>query len=59
MGLIREPDGVDFVIEPHVVTEDDHLNMLAFIAAYRERKAEELQQVSLRKPLFKRVAAML
>jgi len=57
--MIREPKGVDFVVEPHVVTENDHLNMLAFIAAYKERKAEELRQVNIRKPLFKHVAAML
>ena len=33
MGLIREPKDVDFVIEPHEVTEEDHLAVLAFIAA--------------------------
>ena len=36
MGLIREPAGVDFVIEPHIVTEEDHLSMLAFIAACKD-----------------------
>ena len=37
MGLIREPEGVDFVIEPHNVTEEDHLAMLAFIAVCKDR----------------------
>ena len=41
MGLIREPEGVDFVIEPHTVTEEEHLSMLAFIAACQDRKAEQ------------------
>ena len=41
MGLIREPKGVDFVIEPHNVTEEDHLAMLAFIAACKDHNAEQ------------------
>jgi hypothetical protein len=40
MGIIREPEGIDFVIEPHEVTEEEYLAMLALIAAHKERKKE-------------------
>ena len=52
MGLIREPEGVDFVIEPHIVTEEDHLAMLAFIAACNDRKAEQKCKVNKIKGTF-------
>ena len=45
MGLIREPEGIDFLIEPHEVTEKDHLAMLAFIAACKERKVEQNREI--------------
>jgi hypothetical protein len=38
MGIIREPEGVDFVVEPRVVTHEEHLDTLAFIAACKDRK---------------------
>jgi len=57
MGLIREPEGVDFVIEPHMVTEEDHLVMLAFIAACKDRKAEQQRKINKIKRSFKHVAA--
>ena len=59
MGLIREPKGVDFVIEPHTVTEEDHLTMLAFIAACKERKTEQKRKINKIKRSFKHVAAVL
>jgi hypothetical protein len=37
---LREPKEIDFVIEPHKVTEKDHLAMLAFIAACKDSKAD-------------------
>ena len=46
MELIREPKGVDFIIEPHEVTEKDHLTMLAFIAAYKDRKSEQERKIN-------------
>ena len=46
MGLIREPEGVDFVIEPHIVTEEEHLAMLAFIAVCKDRKAEQQRKIN-------------
>ena len=58
MGLIREPKEVEFVIEPHEVSEDDHLAMLAFIAACKDRKAEQNRIVNKMKRAFKPVAAL-
>jgi hypothetical protein len=34
MGYIKEPKGVDFVVEPHVVTEEDRRIMTQIIANY-------------------------
>ena len=59
MGLIKEPKGVDFVIEPHEVTEEDHLAMLAFISACRESKAEQKRKIKKIKQSFKKVVAAL
>jgi hypothetical protein len=58
MGLIREPKDVDFVIEPHNVTEEDHLAMLAFIAACNDRKVEQNRKINKIKRSFKQVAAL-
>jgi hypothetical protein len=35
MGYIREPKGVDFVVEPHVVTDEDRKIMSKIIADYK------------------------
>jgi len=35
MGYIREPKGVDFVVEPHVVTDEDRRIMSKIIADYK------------------------
>jgi len=59
MGMIREPEGVDFVVEPHIVTEEDHLAMLAFIAAYKDRKDEQKRKITEVKQSFKQVVAVL
>ena len=59
MGLIREPEGVDFIIEPHEVTEEDHLRTLAFIAACKDREAEQERKVNKIKQSFKQVAVAL
>ena len=59
MGLIREPKGIDFVIEPHEVTEKDHLAMLAFIAACKDSKAEQNRKVDKMKLSFKKSVAVL
>ena len=57
MGLIREPEGIDFIIEPHEVTEEEHLQALAYIAACKERKAEQNRKINKIKQSFKQVAA--
>jgi len=36
MGYIKEPKGVDFVVEPHVVTEEDQKIMSKIIADYKD-----------------------
>jgi hypothetical protein len=35
MGYIKEPKGVDFVVEPHVVTEEDKRIISEAIAHYK------------------------
>jgi hypothetical protein len=35
MGYIKEPKGVDFVVEPHVVTDEDRRIMTEIITAYK------------------------
>ena len=35
MGYIKEPKGVDFVVEPHVVTEEDRRVISEAIAHYK------------------------
>ena len=59
MGIIREPKDVDFVIEPHNVTEEEHLLMLAFIAAYKDRKDEQKRKINKIKQSFKQVVETL
>jgi len=59
MGLIREPKGVDFVVEPHIVTEEDHLTMLAFIAACKDRKDEQKRKINEIKQSFRQAVAVL
>ena len=55
MGLIRESKNVDFVVEPHEVTEDDHLAMLAFIEACKNRKMEQQRKVAQIQRSFKQL----
>ena len=35
MGYVKEPKGVDFVVEPHVVTDEDLRIMSKIIAEYK------------------------
>jgi hypothetical protein len=58
MGFIREPEGVDFVIEPHEVTEEDRIAVLAFIAACKEREKKQQEQVNKRKRLYEPLVAV-
>jgi hypothetical protein len=35
MGYIKEPKGVDFIVEPHVLTKEDQQIMSKIIADYK------------------------
>ena len=35
MGYIKEPKGIDFVVEPHIVTEEDRKVISEAIAHYK------------------------
>lgn len=35
MGYIKEPKGIDFVVEPHVLTDEDQKIMSKIIAEYK------------------------
>jgi hypothetical protein len=35
MGYIKEPKGVDFIVEPHILTEEDQRVMSKIIADYK------------------------
>jgi hypothetical protein len=35
MGYIKEPKGVNFVVEPHVLTDEDQKIMSKIIAEYK------------------------
>lgn len=42
MGLIREPEGVDFVVEPHEYTEEDRrITIVAVAVSKAKLKAEK------------------
>jgi len=47
------------VIEPHNVTEEDHLTMLAFIAACKDRDNEQKNKIIKIKHSFKHLVAAL
>ena len=35
MGYIKEPKGVDFIVEPHVLTDEDQQIMSRIISDYK------------------------
>jgi hypothetical protein len=41
MGYIREPEGIDFVVEPHEYTEEDRRITIAAVAASKEKQRAE------------------
>jgi|GEM_PF-5920968 len=45
MGLIREPDGVDFVICSRPLTPEGAAEITAFIQQSRERRSKELREL--------------
>lgn len=52
MGLIREPEGVDFIIKSRPLTKKEEELLSKFI---REQKAKRLKRLSTRKTASKRV----
>ncbi len=51
MGLIREPEGVDFIIKSRSLTKKEEEQLSKFI---REQKAKRLKKLSTRKTASKR-----
>jgi hypothetical protein len=43
MGLIREPDGVDFVVESRLLTEKEREQISAYIREYNEKEKRKLK----------------
>ena len=35
MGYIKEPEGIDFIVEPSILTEKDRLKISKIIAEYK------------------------
>lgn len=54
MGLIREPEGVDFIIKSRPLTKKEEELLSKFI---REQKAKRLKKLSTRKTLSKRTTS--
>lgn len=38
MGYIKEPEGIDFVVEPSILTEDDRVKISEIIAKYKQNE---------------------
>ena len=51
MGLIREPEGVDFVIQSKPLTEEEEQALNKFICEYKEKHKS---RAVLKKPIQKR-----
>ena len=41
MAIIREPEGVDFVVEPHVLTDEDKRIVAEHIRAHKATQSQE------------------
>jgi len=41
MAIIREPEGVDFVVEPHVLTDEDRRIIAEHIRAHKAEQTQE------------------
>jgi hypothetical protein len=37
MGYIKEPEGIDFVVEPSILTEEERLKISKIIAEYKQK----------------------
>jgi hypothetical protein len=41
MAIIREPEGIDFVVEPHVLTDEDRRVVAEHIRAHKAAQSQE------------------
>ena len=41
MAIIREPEGIDFVVEPHVLTDEDRRIVAEHIRAHKAKQTQE------------------
>jgi len=41
MSIIREPEGIDFVVEPHVLTDEDKQIVAEHLRAYKAKQIQE------------------
>jgi len=41
MAIIREPEGIDFVVEPHVLTDEDRRVVAEHIRAHKVKQTPE------------------
>ena len=41
MAIIREPKGIDFVVEPHVLTDEDRRIVAEHIQAHKAKQTQE------------------
>ena len=41
MAIIREPAGIDFVVEPHVLTDEDRRIVAEHIRAHKAKQTQE------------------
>ena len=41
MAIIKEPEGVDFVVEPHVLTDEDRRIIAEHIQAHKAKQTQE------------------
>ena len=53
MGLIREPLGVDFIVEPHILTKAQKDAISEHIRNYKIKEAEKKSARSAKKRLQK------
>ena len=41
MAIIKEPEGIDFVVVPHVLTDKDRKEVAAYIRAHKTKLTPE------------------
>ena len=44
MAIIREPEGIDFVVEPHVLTDEDRQIVAKHIRAHKAQLTQEKEK---------------